>query len=102
MTTRTATTIGLTAILLWSMLALFTAATGTIPPFQLNAMTFLVGGLVGVASWIARPQGLKALRQKPVVWALGVGGLFGYHALYFAALRWAPPAESGRRRRNPG
>ena len=58
-------------------------------------MTFLVGGLVGVASWIARPQGLKALRQKPVVWALGIGGLFGYHALYFAALRWAPPAESG-------
>jgi drug/metabolite transporter (DMT)-like permease len=95
MTTRIATTIGLTAILLWSMLALFTAATGMIPPFQLNAMTFLVGGLVGVASWIARPQGLKALRQKPVVWALGVGGLFGYHALYFAALRWAPPAESG-------
>src|SRR3954465_9225243 len=95
MTTRTATTIGLIAILLWSMLALFTAATGTIPPFQLNAMTFLVGGLVGVASWIARPQGLKALRQKPVVWALGIGGLFGYHALYFAALRWAPPAESG-------
>jgi drug/metabolite transporter (DMT)-like permease len=95
MTTRTATTIGLTAILLWSMLALFTAATGTIPPFQLNAMTFLVGGLVGVASWVARPQGLKALRQKPVVWALGIGGLFGYHALYFAALRWAPPAESG-------
>lgn len=95
MTTRTATSIGLIAILLWSMLALFTAATGTIPPFQLNAMTFLVGGLVGVGSWIVRPQGLKALRQKPVVWALGIGGLFGYHALYFAALRWAPPAESG-------
>jgi drug/metabolite transporter (DMT)-like permease len=95
MTTRTATTIGLIAILLWSMLALFTAATGTIPPFQLNAMTFLVGGLVGVVSWIVRPQGLSALRQKPVVWALGIGGLFGYHALYFAALRWAPPAESG-------
>jgi drug/metabolite transporter (DMT)-like permease len=95
MTTRTATTIGLIAILLWSMLALFTAATGTIPPFQLNAMTFLVGGLVGVVSWIVRPQGLRALRQKPVVWALGIGGLFGYHALYFAALRWAPPDESG-------
>jgi drug/metabolite transporter (DMT)-like permease len=95
MTTRTATSIGLIAILLWSMLALFTAATGRIPPFQLNAMTFLIGGLVGVVSWIVRPQGLKALRQKPVVWALGIGGLFGYHALYFAALRLAPPAESG-------
>jgi drug/metabolite transporter (DMT)-like permease len=95
MTTRTATTIGFTAVLLWSLLALLTAATGTIPPFQLSAMTFLIGGLVGTASWIARPQGIKALRQKPVVWALGLGGLFGYHALYFAALRLAPPAESG-------
>jgi drug/metabolite transporter (DMT)-like permease len=70
-------------------------ASGRIPPFQLVAMSFLVGGLVGMAAWIARPQGVKALRQKPVVWALGLSGLFGYHALYFAALRWAPPAEAG-------
>jgi drug/metabolite transporter (DMT)-like permease len=66
-----------------------------VPPFQLAAMTFLVAGLVGVASWLVRPQGIRALRQRPVVWALGVGGLFGYHALYFAALRLAPPAEAG-------
>jgi len=26
---------------------------------------------------------------------VGVGGLFGYHALYFLALRLAPPAEAG-------
>ena len=26
---------------------------------------------------------------------VGVGGLFGYHALYFLALRFAPPAEAG-------
>jgi drug/metabolite transporter (DMT)-like permease len=95
MTTRTATSIGFAAILLWSLLALFTAASGTVPPFQLAAMTFLVGGLVGVASWSIRPQGLRSLRQPPVVWALGIGGLFGYHALYFAALRLAPPAEAG-------
>jgi drug/metabolite transporter (DMT)-like permease len=95
MTTRTATTIGLGAVLLWSLLALFTAASGRVPPFQLAAMTFLVGGLVGAASWGVRPHGIKALRQKPAVWALGIGGLFGYHALYFAALRLAPPAEAG-------
>lgn len=95
MTTRTATTIGFSAILLWSLLALFTAATGSIPPFQLAAMTFLIGGLVGAGSWIARPKAIAALSQKPVVWALGLFGLFGYHALYFAALRMAPPAESG-------
>jgi drug/metabolite transporter (DMT)-like permease len=95
MTTRTATSIGFTAVLFWSLLALLTAATGTIPPFQLAAMTFLIGGLVGMTSWIPRPQAIKALRQKPAVWALGLGGLFGYHALYFAALRMAPPAEAG-------
>src|SRR5262245_10574812 len=30
----------------------------------------------------------------PRLWLLGVGGLFGYHALYFAALQLAPPAEA--------
>ncbi len=95
MTTRTATSIGSAAILLWSLLALFTAASGAVPPFQLAAMTFLIAGLVGVGSWILRPHGVRALRQSPVVWLLGVGGLFGYHALYFAALRLAPPAEAG-------
>ena len=95
MTRRTATSIGFTAILLWSLLALFTAASGAVPPFQLSAMTFLIGGLVGVAGWIAGPLGLRALAQTPVVWVLGVGGLFGYHALYFASLRLAPPAEAG-------
>lgn len=90
-----ATLIGLTAVLLWALLGLFTAASGEVPPFQLAAMTFLIGGLVGVASWIGRPAGMAALRQPALVWALGVGGLFGYHALYFFALRLAPPAESG-------
>jgi drug/metabolite transporter (DMT)-like permease len=35
------------------------------------------------------------LRQAPLAWIVGVGGLFGYHALYFLALRFAPPAEAG-------
>lgn len=95
MTTRSATSIGFAAILLWSLLALFTVASGAVPPFQLAAMTFLVAGLVGVVSWLARPHGIRALRQRPVVWLLGISGLFGYHALYFAALRLAPPAEAG-------
>jgi drug/metabolite transporter (DMT)-like permease len=34
------------------------------------------------------------LGWPPRVWLLGVGGLFGYHALYFAALQLAPPAEA--------
>jgi drug/metabolite transporter (DMT)-like permease len=95
MTSRTATLIGLTAIIMWSLLAVMTVATGRIPAFQLAAMTFAIGGFTGCASWLFRPEGVRALRQPPVAWLVGVGGLFGYHALYFIALRNAPPAEAG-------
>src|ERR1700735_512875 len=95
MTSRTATLIGLTAILMWSLLAALTVATGKIPAFQLAAMTFAIGALAGFLSWIGRPGAVGALRQSPVAWIVGVGGLFGYHALYFLALRFAPPAEAG-------
>ena len=95
MTPRTATLIGLTAILMWSLLAALTVATGKIPAFQLAAMTFAIGAAVAFASWIWRPSAFRALRQPPLAWAVGVGGLFGYHALYFLALRFAPPAEAG-------
>jgi drug/metabolite transporter (DMT)-like permease len=95
LTPRTATLIGLTAILMWSLLAALTVATGKIPAFQLAAMTFAIGALVGPLTWIGRPEAVRALRQRPVAWIVGVGGLFGYHALYFLALRFAPPAEAG-------
>lgn len=95
MTSRVATLIGLSAILMWSLLAVMTVATGTIPAFQLAAMTFAIGALAAAIGWIVRPQAVRALRQPPLVWAVGVGGLFGYHALYFLALRLAPPAEAG-------
>jgi drug/metabolite transporter (DMT)-like permease len=95
MTSRTATLIGLSAILMWSLLSVLTVATGKIPAFQLAAMTFAIGGAVGLLTFIGRPQALLALRQQPLAWIVGVGGLFGYHALYFLALRFAPPAEAG-------
>src|SRR5438874_3596284 len=95
MNPRTATLIGLTAILMWSLLAVLTVATGKIPAFQLPALTFAIGALLGFLTWIRRPDAISALRQSPVAWVVGVGGLFGYHALYFLALRFAPPAEAG-------
>jgi len=95
MSPRTATLIGLTAILMWSLLAVLTVATGKIPAFQLAAMTFAIGALVGFLTWLGRPGAVRALRQSPLAWIVGVGGLFGYHALYFLALRFAPPAEAG-------
>lgn len=96
MVTRPAATlIGFTAILLWSFLAVFTAASGTMPAFQLTAITFGIGGLAGVMLWTVRPSAARALRQPWPVWLLGVGGLFGYHFFYFFSLRHAPPVEAG-------
>src|SRR4051795_1648214 len=95
MTPRTATLIGLTAVLMWSLLAVLTVATGKIPAFQLAAMTFGIGALVGSLTWIGRSKAIGSLRQPALAWAVGIGGLFGYHALYFLALRLAPAAEAG-------
>ena len=95
MTPRVATLIGLSAILMWSLLAVLTVATGRIPAFQLLAMTFAIGAVAASASWSGRPDAIRALKQPLLAWAVGVGGLFGYHALYFVALRLAPPAEAG-------
>lgn len=95
MTKRSATLVGFTAILMWSLLALLTAASGRVPPFQLAAMTFVIGGALGAVTWPFRPGAASALKQPAEVWALGVAGLFGYHALYFMALRLAPPAQAG-------
>jgi drug/metabolite transporter (DMT)-like permease len=95
MTSSSATLIGLTAIVMWSLLAALTVATGRIPPLQLLAMTFAIGSCVGPLTWLWRPSAIRALRQPPAVWLVGIGGLFGYHALYFLALRLAPPAEAG-------
>jgi drug/metabolite transporter (DMT)-like permease len=86
---------GLAAVGLWSVLALFTAGTGPIPPFQLAFVTFAIATLVGAAFILATGRGFGVLRQPPAAWALGLYGLFGYHALYFAALKLAPPAEAG-------
>jgi len=94
MTSRSATLVGFSAVLMWSFLATLTVATGTVPPFLLAALTFAIGALVGPFSWLVRGQ-KPSLRVPWRAWAVGVGGLFGYHALYFLALRLAPPAEAG-------
>lgn len=95
MTTARATLFGGLAILLWATLAILTASTGGVPPFQLTAMTFAIAGLAGCAVAAFRPGGLGAAFRQPVAaWAHGVGGLFGFHFFYFTALKLAPPAEA--------
>jgi drug/metabolite transporter (DMT)-like permease len=90
-----ATGIGFVAVLLWSLLALFTVGSAPTPPLLLNALCFAIGGTLGVI-WTLRTGGLGMLRRVPLkVYVFGTIGLFGYHALYFSALRLAPPAQAG-------
>ncbi|MCM2475228.1 EamA family transporter [Rhizobium sp. CG5] len=90
-----ATLIGFTAIVMWSFLALFTAASGKMPPFQLSAVAFAIGSLPGIVTFALRPERLALLKQPAKVWIVGIAGLFGYHFLYFTALRNAPAVEAG-------
>jgi len=88
-----ATLAGCGALALWAFLAVLSRLAAGIPPLQLTAMGFAVGGAVALVVVAAQGR-LGRLRQSPLAWAHGVSGLFGYHALYFAALALAPAVEA--------
>ena len=92
---RRATLIGSGAIGLWSTLALVTTWTGAVPPFLMVGLTFTVAAALMAAKWLAAGEPIRDKLVWPWrVWALGVYGLFGYHALYFLALKSAPAVEA--------
>lgn len=88
-----ATLIGFSAVIMWSLLALLTAISGNTPPFLLSAITFAIGTAVGLAMRIVVPP-VAHPPIPPIVWLIGIGGLFGYHFLYFTALKNAPVIEA--------
>lgn len=89
-----ATLLGFAAIAMWALLALLTDLSGAVPPFQLTAMAFFLATLVGATSIVARGNAGELLRLPAGVWLTGIAGLFGYHFLYFTALRNAPAVEA--------
>jgi drug/metabolite transporter (DMT)-like permease len=88
-----ATLAGLGAMLLWAFLGLLAKLADGIPPLQLTAIGMALGGTAGLVIVLARGRG-RLLRQGGLAWLHGMGGLFGYHALYFAALALAPAVEA--------
>jgi len=76
----------LTTILIWSTLTLFSAGVSHLPAFLSAGIALSLGGLVGIFR-------VRDWRIPPLTFALGVGGIFGYHALFFLALRHAPAVE---------
>jgi drug/metabolite transporter (DMT)-like permease len=95
MTRDRATAIGFTAVLMWALLALFTIGSAPVPPLQLSALCFAIGGAIGLI-WTVSGPGLGILKTVGwQVYAFGTLGLFGYHFFYFTAFRWGPSAATG-------
>src|SRR5690554_576093 len=88
-----ATLVGFTAVLMWSLLALFSSLSGQVPPFLLCAFSFAVATVVGLISTAAKGARPK-VKVPALAWVVGVGGLFGYHFFYFSAVRNAPVVEA--------
>jgi len=78
--------LALVAIAIWSSLALLSTATLGLPPLFTTGVALAIGGLVGL--WRFRDWRLP-LRT----FLVGLGGIFGYHALLFAAFSLAPAIE---------
>jgi drug/metabolite transporter (DMT)-like permease len=82
----TAIALSLFTILLWSTLTLLSAGVSHLPAFLSAGIALSIGGLVGLAK-------VREWKVPALTLALGIGGIFGYHALFFLALRHAPAVE---------
>jgi drug/metabolite transporter (DMT)-like permease len=77
----------LVTIFLWSFLAFLGAHLRQVPPFLLVGLALSVSGLAGLVR-------VRDWRVPLPTLAVGVGGIFGYHFLYFSAFRHAPAVET--------
>lgn len=79
------------AVILWGSLAALGASLSHIPPFLLTGIGLLIGGLVSLP--LAKFD-LRQLKVSKTALAVGVYGLFGYHAALFAGLQNAPSVQA--------
>jgi drug/metabolite transporter (DMT)-like permease len=82
-----ATALALTTVALWSFLAYLGARVNHVPPLLVVAAALCVSGLVSAVR-------IKDWRVPWKTFLIGVGGIFGYHFLYFAAFQYAPAVEA--------
>ncbi len=82
-----ATLLALSTVVLWSFLAFLGARVNHLPPFLVVGIALCVSGLVSAIRWREWRIPIKTL-------LVGIGGIFGYHFLYFSALQRAPVVEA--------
>ena len=79
------------AVVLWGSLAALGVSLGHIPPFLLTGIGLLIGSLVSLPLSKFKLNELKVSKKAL---AVGVFGLFGYHAALFAGLQNAPSVQA--------
>lgn len=84
---QVATLLALTSILLWSFLAYLGARLNHVPPFLVVGIALCVSGLVSAVK-------IRDWRVPFGTFLVGIGGIFGYHFLYFSAFQYAPAVEA--------
>ena len=72
--------LALAAIVLWSSLAALSLRLQPLQPFLLAGLGLGIGGLLSARHWRAWEL---PMRER----LIGLGGILGYHVLYFQALR---------------
>ncbi len=79
--------LALFTILLWSFLALLGAQVNHLPTILVTGVALSASGLLSLFTYKSWRIPLKTL-------LVGIGGIFGYHFLFFTAFRYAPVVEA--------
>lgn len=79
------------AVVLWGSLAALGVSLSHLPPFLLTGIGLVIGSLVSLP--LSRFK-LRDLKVSKKALAVGVYGLFGYHAALFAGLQNAPSVQA--------
>lgn len=83
----TATLLAFASILMWSFLAFLGARVSHLPPFLVVGIALCISGVLGSIK-------IRGWKVPLTTLLVGIGGIFGYHFLYFSAFQHAPPVEA--------
>jgi drug/metabolite transporter (DMT)-like permease len=78
--------LALASVAIWSSVALLNTRMTAVPPLFVVSASLVLGGIVGMVR-------LREWRVPIRTFAVGLAGIFGYHALLFTAFRIAPAVE---------
>jgi drug/metabolite transporter (DMT)-like permease len=85
---------GIAAIVIWSATPLMLVLTGTMPPFLVGAVSYLVSFVLMIAWWQYKREKIKAKFDMPAkAYALGMYGVFLYNMMYIYAIKQGPLLE---------